>query len=227
MNIYELKEKLSLKYDPINLNPETTALVLIDIQKVATGEFIEYEAKEILKLPKEEYQEALDEYNQRINKTLKNCQKILEACRKKGIRPIHVRLEAKTNDGADIGMLHKNAGFLLPKGNYWSQFCEETTPLDDEIVLTKICSGCHVGTDIDRILRNLGIKEVIVIGFYTDQCVTTTARDFSDLRYTTMVVEDAVNAMTQKLNEEALSHIVNLYVTGGMTDELVERIENL
>lgn len=227
MNIYELSEKLSFVYDPVNFSKETTALVLIDIQKLASPDFVEYEAKELLKLPKEEYQDALNEYTERFNRTVQNAKKILNACREKGIRPIHVKIEAQTLDGVDTCPLHKAGGMVIPKDSFFGQFCEETAPIDNEIVLTKTCSGAHVGTNINRVLTYIGIKEVIVVGFYTDQCVTTSARALADLGYITTVVEDATGAFTPKLHEEALSHIVNLYVRGGKTEEIVDRINKL
>ena len=61
-------------------------------------------------------------------------------------------------------------------------------PIDGEVVLTKTCSSFFTGTNIDTVLRNSDIENVIMVGFYTEQCITTAARDAADTFYYTIVV---------------------------------------
>jgi hypothetical protein len=98
---------------------------------------------------------------------------------------------------------------------------------DGEIVLTKTCSGIYVGTPIDRVLRNLGIVNVIVTGFYTDQCVSTSVRDLSDLGYRVAIIDDAVAAMSRERHEMAMNGIGNIYARKESTAELLARLEAL
>ena len=100
-------------------------------------------------------------------------------------------------------------------------------PLENEIVLNKTCSGIVVGTPIDRILRNLGIKNVVVTGFYTDQCVSTSIRDLADLGYKVDMIEDAMAAMSQERHDKALQSIKYIYANCEKTQELIERLEQL
>ena len=80
---------------------------------------------------------------------------------------------------------------------------------------------------LNQILRNLGMEEVIIIGFYTDQCITTTARESADLGYDTLVVEDAVMAQRLENHESAIRHIKNVYVRCCITSELLQKINAL
>ena len=126
---------------------------------------------------------ALDQMGENIEAALDNINKILTKCREKGIRPIHIHIQSYLPDAKDTGRLHTSAGMFYPPTAQETVFCEKAKPLDGEIVLQKTCSGIHVGTPIDRILRNLNIKNVIVTGFYTDQCFSTSVRDLADLGY--------------------------------------------
>ena len=87
--------------------------------------------------------------------------------------------------------------------------------------------GICTGTPIDRILRNLHIKKTIVVGFYTDQCVSTSIRDLSDLGYEVDMIEDAMNAMSQERHDKALQGIKFIYANCENTESLLSRIEKL
>jgi nicotinamidase/pyrazinamidase len=50
-------------------------------------------------------------------------------------------------------------------------------------------------TDLDRILRDRGIREVVVCGLATDYCVNATALDAIRLGYETFFLEDAMAAV--------------------------------
>ena len=61
-------------------------------------------------------------------------------------------------------------------------------PGPDEIVLPKTSSSVFTTTNIDSILRNLGVKHLILVGCLTDQCVESAVRDACDLNYLVTLV---------------------------------------
>jgi nicotinamidase-related amidase len=199
---------------------------LIDVQDCLTREYFEYMLPymgiDIKTIP-----DVLNELHDYVTETFANIEKVLNGCRAKGIRPIHVKIEALLPDAADTGRLHKSAGMLTPPGSKGSFFAPESTPAEGEIVLTKTCSGIHVGTQIDRILRNLGIKNVFVVGFYTDQCISTSVRDLSDLGYATEIIEDAIGALSRERHEKALQGIQRIYAHSETTAQLLERLSKM
>lgn len=211
---------------PVPISAEDTALVIIDAQKCITKEFF-VEGYKAMGVDVEPLMPILDQLDENTNKSLGNIEKILTKCREKGIRPIHVRIQSYLNDAKDTGRLHTSAGMFYPPNGLASEFCDEVKPINDEIILNKTCSGIHVGTQIDRILRNLHIKSVIVVGFYTDQCVSTSIRDLSDLGYEVDMIEDAMNAMSQERHDKALQGIKFIYANCETTDKLLKRMEDL
>jgi nicotinamidase-related amidase len=210
-------------YPPVPLDPKETVLVLIDVQDCLTKD---YYADFFRKIGQDADALApvLEELGTFVDEKLSNIEKILNACRTKGIRPIHVKIESYLSDGADTGRLHAAAGLKYPPGTPECEFLSVAKPMDDEIVLKKTCSGIHVGTPIDRILRNLQIKNVIIVGFYTDQCVSTSVRDLADLGYVTEVIEDAVGAFSPERHEKALLGFKNIYAATETTENLLARL---
>ena len=216
----------SVYKDPVPLNKDDTALILIDVQDQLTRDYYEEYLTKI-GFDISGLGQVLDEIEEFVNGTLVNIEKILAKCREKGIRPIHVKIQSYLNDAADTGRLHKSAGMLQPPGSRESNFLPEAAPAEGEIVLIKTCSGIHVGTPIDRVLRNLGIVNVVVIGFYTDQCVSTSVRDLSDLGYRVALIDDAVAALSRDRHEKALNGIGNIYARSETTADLLARMEAL
>ena len=131
-----------------------------------------------------------------------------------------------TKEGRDVGRLHRLHKFIIPPGSVWAEFFDEVKPIEGEIVLTKTCSGAFVGTNLDRILRNMGIETLIVVGYYTDQCVETTVRDAADIGYYTILVEDACTTLTEELHNNAIKALKDTYVKVMKTDEVLKEIES-
>lgn len=64
-------------------------------------------------------------------------------------------------------------------------------PLDGEPVVGKTLPNSFAGTTLDDELEKTGRKELILVGFMTHMCVSTTARAALDRGYRTTVVADA------------------------------------
>ncbi len=212
--------------NPVPLDPSDTALVLIDIQECITKPAL-VEGLSAVGAYSEALDPVLDAIEAGTRATVKNIKAVLDKCRAVGIRPIHVRIQSYLPGAEDTGALHKSAGMLYPPGSSHAEFIADVAPLDDEVSLTKTCSGIHVGTHIDRVLRNLGVTKVIVVGFYTDQCISASVRDLSDLGYQVDLVEDAVGAMSPQRHEYALQGIRKIYANSETTAELLDRLETV
>ncbi len=53
-------------------------------------------------------------------------------------------------------------------------------------------SGETIPTELERLLRERGIRRVVVVGLATDYCVSATAIDAANLRFETEVLQDAI-----------------------------------
>jgi nicotinamidase-related amidase len=206
-------------------NKANTALLLIDIQELASPDYM---AKSAIKagLPEEPVYAALADYGERFEAAVEKCAHLLSAAREYGIPPIHVKIEALSGDARDTSMIHRMVGWCLPPGSEGTPFLAAVTPDPGEIVLTKTVSGCFTGTNLDRVLRHMGIQYLYICGFVTDECVETTFRDALDYGYMSFVARDA----TTTYFAESHAGFVAKWGAFGLTptaDELIQQMEAL
>jgi nicotinamidase-related amidase len=78
----------------------------------------------------------------------------------------------------------------------------------DYIIDNKKRLDCFLGTDLDLLLRNLGVKNVCLMGINTNTCVLNTAFTSHNLNYRTVVLSDCVASMYgDDLHELGLQNI--------------------
>ncbi|WP_116132055.1 cysteine hydrolase family protein [Tropicimonas sp. IMCC34043] len=134
--------------------------------------------------------------------------------RMKGIEVIHARIACLKEDGRDRSLSQKKPGFnylLLPKDRHDSQIVAAVAPKGDEIVITKTTDSALTGTNLRMILHNLGVKNVIVAGIFTDQCISSSVRSLADESFNVVVVEDCCAAATEDLHRRELEIINMIY----------------
>lgn len=103
-----------------------------------------------------------------------------------------------------------------------SQIIEEIAPVNDEIVVTKTTDSALTGTNLRLILNNLGIKNVVCVGIFTDQCVASTVKSLADESFNVVVLEDACAAGSMELHNAELTIINNIYAKVISTDDLIK-----
>lgn len=91
----------------------------------------------------------------------------------------------------------------------------------DFIICKRRYSG-FFGTDLDLLLRELGIRTVIAVGEDTNICVLHTLADAYFLGYDSVVVEDATRTFLCGTQEAGIEHFEKCYGSQIVsTDELV------
>jgi biuret amidohydrolase len=148
-----------------------------------------------------------------------------EAFRANGIDVIHARIACLLEDGRDRSLSQKMPGWnnlLMPKHTDASQIIEELAPLPGEIVVTKTTDSALTGTNLRLVLANMGIRNLVVAGIYTDQCVSSTVRSLADESFNVVVVEDCCAAGTDELHYKELEIINMIYCHVLTSSELRE-----
>src|SRR5438552_18150882 len=109
-----------------------------------------------------------------------------------------------TRDGRDRSLDYKISGIDVPRGPWEAQVLDEIAPADDEMIFRKTSSNVFISTNIDYVLRNLGVRSLIVAGLMTDQCVDSAVRDACDLGYLVTLVTDACATDSAERHEQSL-----------------------
>jgi nicotinamidase-related amidase len=151
--------------------------------------------------------------------------RLQEAFRAHRIDVLHARIACLLEDGRDRSLSQKKPGWnylLLPKDSDESQLVPELAPAPGEIVVTKTTDSALTGTNLRLILHNMGIRNVVLTGIFTDQCVSSTVRSLADESFNVVVVEDACAAGTDELHRRELEILNMIYCHVVSSDELLE-----
>lgn len=204
--------------EDIRLDPETTALLVIDIQNTYLED----------KDTPEETARWQPFFERMRETVIPNTARLIEQCRSRKVEVIFARIACLKPDGRDRSLSQKKPGFnylLLPKNLPEGQVVAELEPREDEIVITKTTDSALTGTNLRLILHNMGIRDVICCGIFTDQCVSSTVRSLADESFGVVVVDDCAAAATMELHRRELEIINMIYCHVVELDEVLTLFE--
>jgi biuret amidohydrolase len=165
-----------MPYQVERIEPSKTAMIVVDMENdfIAPGAPMETPAGQ---------------------KLLPNLQRALAFCREVGIRVIYTT-HVHRRDGCDMGLfddlwppIATRAG--LVDGEPGIEIYPEVAPRDDDVVIKKHRYSGFYGTDLEIILRGLGVDTVIITGVTTENCCHATARDAMFRDYKVVFLSDA------------------------------------
>ncbi|PQV56068.1 ureidoacrylate peracid hydrolase [Defluviimonas denitrificans] len=205
----------------VPLTPAQSALLFIDVQNFSAHR----KGAEFADLPEAEFRETygwfFDELKGRV---IPNMQALQAGCRTAGVEVMYTTIESLTLDGRDRSLDYKITGFNVAKGSWDGKVIDEIAPEGDEIVLPKSSSSVFVSTHIDYVLRNLGVRQLVISGLITDQCVESAIRDACDLGYLVTQVTDACLTYSQARHDNSLRTIKG-YCRQVTTAELLAELD--
>jgi Isochorismatase family len=123
------------------------------------------------------------EFHAAASARIPNIRGLLDAFRAAHLEVIYTIIENLTEDGRDRSLDYKLSSFNIAKGSWEAHTIDEIAPQSDEIVLRKTSSSAFNSTSLDYLLRNIGIEDLLVAGFMTDQCIDHAVKDGADLGY--------------------------------------------
>ena len=155
--------------------------------------------------------------------TIPALQRLQAAFRRAGVEVLQTTIESLTLDGRDRSLDYKITPIHVPKGSWDARPIDELAPLGDEIVIPKTSSSVFVSTNIDYVLRNLGVRQLVIGGLLTDQCVESAVRDACDLGYLVTLVTDATATHTPERHAASLGAIRG-YCRQRTADEVIAEL---
>jgi nicotinamidase-related amidase len=103
----------------------------------------------------------------------------------------------------------------LRQGQIGAEFIDGLEPRYGERIFQKTVNSAFIGTDLDEYLMRQKIKFLIIVGFTSDHCVSTSTRMASNLGFSPTIISDATVAFERsspagKILDPDLVHEVSL-----------------
>jgi nicotinamidase-related amidase len=172
----------------INLDPRTTALVLIDLQKpIVAMPLSPYSGDEIVSV----------------------CTGLAESFRKAGALVVLVNV-AFAKDFGDALRTPVDEPFTPPPGGLPEDWAELVDGLVEptDLRVTKHQWGAFYGTDLDLQLRRRGIKSIVLGGIATNFGVESTAEQAWERGYEVVIAKDATSSRTAEMYNFSIRSIL-------------------
>jgi len=186
----------------LQLNPRSTALVLIDLQKGLLGlPLAPHTAPQIVT----------------------TASRLATAVAAAGGLVVLVRVDF----GAGLAAAPKGATdvpLAVPSGGVpadWAKISPELVAAAPHIVVTKRNWSAFYGTSLDLELRRRGITHIVIGGIATNFGVESTARDGWQGNYTVIVAEDAASSFRTEMHDFAVKNTLPRCSLVRKSDEIV------
>ena len=203
------------------LDPDHSALLVVDVQNFCARR----DGGELRHLSEAEIAGSHATYFEQIERVaIPNMQRLLAAFRGAGIEVLYTTIESLTRDGRDRSLDYKISGFNIPKGSWEARVVDELAPGEDEMVFAKSSSSVFISTNLDYVLRNLGVRQLVICGIRTDHCVESAIRGACDLGYLVSQVTDACTTFSPARHDSSLAAIKG-YCRQVSTDGLLGELQ--
>jgi nicotinamidase-related amidase len=182
----------------LQLDPQKTALVLIDLQNAIVG---------------------MTPAPHSADKVVENSVKLANAFRAKGAPVVYVRV-----DLSDFLNLPVDQPFNLgdkPLPAVASEIAPSAGFQPGDILVTKRHWGAFAATDLEQQLKSRGIDTVVLTGISTNAGVESTARQGTGLGFGFVLVEDACSSQNAEHHRFAFENIFPRLTRVRSTDEVL------
>ena len=118
-------------------------------------------------------------------------------------------------DGSDVEItrqdLFRKSPFAV-EGTTGAAVIDELAPRPGEYIIPKIRMSAFIGTELDLMLRTLGITRLFVCGIQTPNCIRTTVFDGIAYNYPVVLIDDATGASSEDVHRANVRDMQNIGV---------------
>jgi nicotinamidase-related amidase len=157
---------------------------------------------------------------------LPNIGRLLPVARSAAVRVVHCLVQKRpdglgANHNAKIFAMSNTAVDISP-GSEGATLLPEFGPAPTDVVLSRWHGvGPMGGTDLDAILRNLGVTTIVAVGVSVNIAITNLVMDAVNAAYRVVVPRDAVAGIPTEYATAIVDNTISLLATVTTTDELI------
>lgn len=146
--------------------------------------------------------------------TVPACAALIDHCHEKGI-PVFFVTRRYRADGSDVEHTRYKAWLEggRPLSELWPEsagYPEEFAVLPGDRHIIKPRFSAFFQTELDMMLRRLGVDTVILAGTTTPNCIRTTMYDALSLEYNSIVISDCTSSVTEDIQQANLRDMRNI-----------------
>ena len=194
------------------LTPSTTAVVTVEMQRGVIGDRVE----------ENELKSAVERKG-----VIPAAVRLITAAREAGVRVVHATVSMRADRAAVtvnnriMAIVVKNPEQVLD-GSEFAELLPELGPEPADIV----CNRIHgltpfTGTELDSILRNLGVRTVIPVGVSVNEALLGTCLTAADLGYRIALPTDAIAGVPEDYADLVVRHTLALITNPTTVDDIV------
>lgn len=148
-----------------------------------------------------------------VIEALTRAQSVLLAARETGVLIVHTNIRYQSGLFLDGGIWVQKAPVMkaMVEGNPLAEFCDEVTPQETELVISKQYASAFFGTTLAATLTAKGIDTLVLTGCSTSGCIRATAVDAVQYGFRVMVLRDCVGDRHSAPHEANLFDIDSKY----------------
>lgn len=139
---------------------------------------------------------------------------VLDAFRNRNLPVFHI-VRVHRPDGSDVEIIRQEKFRQHPfavAGTHGAAVIDELAPRPGEYVLAKTRMSAFIGTELDLMLRSLGVTVLFVTGIQTPNCIRTTVFDAIAYNYPVVLVDDAAGAASEEVHRANVRDMENIGV---------------
>ncbi|MDO8690788.1 MAG: isochorismatase family cysteine hydrolase [Dehalococcoidia bacterium] len=121
----------------------------------------------------------------------------------------------------------RRTGNTLCLSDTWGAELFVISPEPGDVIVTKHRYSAFVGTDLDLILRSMGVKTLLISGVATNVCVESTARDGYQLDYYVVFLEDCAASTSLVLHNATLENISRYFGVVTRSEDVLDAWKGL
>jgi biuret amidohydrolase len=158
---------------------------------------------------------------------LPNITRLLPVARTAGVRVVHCVVQRRpdglgSNHNAKIFAIGRGEVNILP-GTSGAAVLPELGPEPTDLVLSRWHGvGPMGGTDLDAVLRNLGVSTIVVVGVSLNIAIPNIVMDAVNASYRVIVPRDAVAGIPTEYGNAIIDNTLSLLATITSTDDLLQ-----
>ncbi|MGE2834946.1 cysteine hydrolase [Mycobacterium sp. SMC-4] len=157
---------------------------------------------------------------------LPNIAKLLPAARAAGVNVVHCVVQRR-DDGRgsnhNAKLFAVGAGVDISPGGPGTQLVPELSATSTDLVLYRWHGiGPMGGTDLDAVLRNLGVTTIVAVGVSVNVAITNLVMDAVNAAYRVVVPRDAVAGIPADYADAVIDNTLSLLATITTTEELID-----